>query len=702
MLTPEKMTLLKISIHTSQVPALLNFIPEHKMHVQSFKEVEETEHRHLHRERMLEDESEEMEQKLNEIEEFLIYYFQKMEINPEKVPVPAAADRVILKVSSVKDAVDNLYDLVDHEIRRMKGYINDKEKYLKEIAEFKILKDVFTWLSQYRPNNIVFDWFEQLVFRLGYIYSDDLDELIVSLEHEQIPMIFEFKELNSETAAFFMIYHKIQEEHVSDICRNAFEIKDYKKYYDENGFNLTYLTEQIEFCNQRINNAQEYIDSKDTDMIKFRGYIEILKNCRKYNQLEKQFRESFRGEIVRLEAFIPVKEQESILGELDEKFHTHIRIHSHPLLKNAKENIEVIQDLGTEEEDYEFGQNEDEIVPKKEIPSIISTPKIFKPFRILTNLYGVTNYNEIDPTPAVALTYPILFGLMFGDVGHGLILVALGLILIILKLKDKENTIYDAGFLLIWLGGGAIIGGILYGEIFGIGEVFHPLFASPLHEITLVLKGAIVVGVIHLSLGFFMKFLNYINNKKVFLAFVDPFWKLIILWGGAYVILVHSFRMDEWFSPDAPIPYPILLPILPAIPLLFGKSIGKLIGISYLQHESVGGLIGEQTVEVGETYLSMLSNVASYTRLLALAMAHMGLMLVVTELVNLVNSTIGVILVLVIGNLFVIVMESVLAGIHALRLTFYEFFSKFYAADGIPYEYTKIDSEYSVIEFIQI
>ncbi|MHA1619831.1 MAG: V-type ATPase 116kDa subunit family protein, partial [Promethearchaeota archaeon] len=179
----------------------------------------------------------------------------------------------------------------------------------------------------------------------------------------------------------------------------------------------------------------------------------------------------------------------------------------------------------------------------------------------------------------------------------------------------------------------------------------------------------------------------------------DPFWKMMILWGGAYVIFTHSFRMDEWFSPDSPIPYPVLLAVLPAIPLLLGKSIGKIIGISYLQHESVGGLIGEQTVEVGETYLNILSNVASYTRLLALAMAHMGLMLVVTELVNLFNSTIGVILVLVIGNLFVIVMESVIAGIHALRLTFYEFFGKFYAADGIPYKYTEIDSDYSEINF---
>ncbi|TFH27757.1 MAG: hypothetical protein E4G98_05870, partial [Promethearchaeota archaeon] len=635
----------------------------------------------------------------NEIEEFLIFYFQKLQLDPKKVPIPTTDNRFILNVSSVREAVDKIYDIADNEIRLLKGYINDREKYLKEKSEYELLREIYSWLSNYNPNNVCFDWFDELVFKLCHIKREDFDELEVSLEHEGIPMVLEFSEINPEITAFFMIYHRSHAESINTICHSATEIIDIKANFDENVINLSYLTEKIEFSNQRISNAQKFIETQKTEAVKFRGYVEIIKNCRKYNLLEEQFRESYRGEIVKLEAFIPTKDQETILGELDDLFHSQIRVHASPMLRNANEESQnITHDVGTEEEEYEYGEDI-ESAPVIDVPTMITTPKIFKPFRILTDLYGVTNYNEIDPTPIVALTYPILFGLMFGDVGHGLILISLGLLIIFLKRSNKQSKTYDAGFLLLWLGAGAIVGGILYGEIFGIGEIIHPLFASPLEEITLVLKGAIVIGVIHLTMGFLMKFLNYIKNKKVYLAFVDPVCKILMLWGGAYVIFVHSFRIDEWFSPNSIIPYPVLLAILPAIPLLLGKSIGKIIGISYLQQESIGGFIGEQTVEVGETYLSILSNVASYSRLLALAMAHMGLMLVITEMVKLLNSTFLIIIVLVLGNLFVIVMESVLAGIHALRLTFYEFFGKFYAADGTLFENTQIDSDYSVIEF---
>ena len=193
--------------------------------------------------------------------------------------------------------------------------------------------------------------------------------------------------------------------------------------------------------------------------------------------------------------------------------------------------------------------------------------------------------------------------------------------------------------------------------------------------------------------------LNDFQNGKTYLAFADPFWKILILIGGASVIFRYSFNIDEWFSPDSFPPYPILLTIIPALLLLISKPIGRIIGIKYLKKESVGGLLGEQAFDVAETFLSIISNVASYSRLLALAMAHMGLMLVIMEMVKLFNSIIAIIIIVILGNLFVILLESVLAAIHALRLTFYEFFSKFYLANGIPYKHTEINSNYSLIEY---
>lgn len=692
------MSLLKISIHKSELPALLNMVPQEQMHIQDFKESDEKGHHHLRREHQLSEDLDLIEQKVNEIEENLIFYFQKMQIDPDEIKPPSPEKRVSLQISSVKDGVDKLHETVGNEIRQLKGYLNDKERNTKEKNKLEILKKIVNWTEQFNANRIAFEWFEQLKFKIYFINHENFDELEVALEHEEIPLVFEYTEINEKFTAFFMIYHHSYDEVLTNICHSATEIENYPQYFDDEGASLGKIQEKIDQHSERIKNAEEFIQNQKSNSHKFRGYLEILQNFKKYNKLEEQFRENYRGDIVRLRAYIPTKRQDEILTALDDQFHSKIRIYAEPMLHNVNPTADHIKAIGTEEEEYEFSEKEAEIA-RKEAPTLVNLPKIIRPFRILTDMYGVTNYNELDPTLLVAITYPILFGLMFGDVGHGSVILLCGLLLIFIKRKKKNSNMYDAGFLLMWLGLASIGAGFLYGQIFGNDNIITPLFVSPIQEITTLLKAAILVGVVHLNIGFLMQFFNFIKNHKVFLAFMEPFWKIVLLCGGAYIIFTYSFDIVAWVSPNSAIPYPILLVILPAIPILFGKPIGKVLGISYLQKESIGELIGEQTVDVGETYLSMLSNVASYSRLLALTMAHVGLMLVVTIIVDMLHSVILTALALVIGNLFVIVMESVIAAIHALRLTFYEFFGKFYLADGIPYEYTKIDDEFSEIVF---
>lgn len=181
------------------------------------------------------------------------------------------------------------------------------------------------------------------------------------------------------------------------------------------------------------------------------------------------------------------------------------------------------------------------------------------------------------------------------------------------------------------------------------------------------------------------------------MAFADPFIKIVILSLGTYLIFTWGFDIGAWMSA----PYPILMVVIPAICLALSKPVGKVVfRVKYLQSEGLGELIGESSVEVGETFLSILSNVASYSRLLALAMAHMGLMLIITTLVDSMGNFPWLVpIILIFGNLFVIVLEGVLAAIHALRLHLYEFFGKFYMADGIRYTNVKINSDYSEVIF---
>lgn len=702
MLRPEKMSLLEIAIHKSKIPQFLIEVPKHKIHIKLFEETEKKSPHHLRRGHFLTESTEldEINQKINEIEENIIYYFQNFQLEPDKIEKPDKDLRQKVVISSMSDGINQLHETIAPEIRHLKGFIKDIEVTQEEIKKDEILREILLWLSNYDITSISLDWFDQMEFRVFYSSPSEFTDLEVVLEHEEIPLIIEFKEFNENFTFFFTIFHHSYHQKISEICRSAKEITKFEVYFNESGLNIILLDEIIKFRKERIEKDQNSIEEEKNNAQKFRAYMELLQSFKKYEILEKQCRETYRGDIVRLKAFVPASDHDEITASLIEKFKGNIRITSHMMEEHPdeKSKSEGKRIHGTESEEYDI-EDEEETKEELVVPSLIRPNKLFKPFTLLTRLYGITNYSELDPTPIVAITYPLLFGLMFGDVGQGLVLFLLGLLMAVINLKHKENSMYDAGFLLMWLGLAATFGGFWYGSIFGYEEVFHALFVNPMHEVTTILKMSIFVGVVHICIGWFLAMLNDIHNGKVFLAFAEPFLKILMLIGGAFVIFNFGFDIDLWLSPDTSPPYPILLTIIPALLLLVAKPIGRIFGVKYLKHESVGGLLGEQAVDVGETFLSILSNVASYSRVLALAMAHMGLMLVIMEIVAMFNSVIAVVVIAVFGNLIVIVLEGMLAAIHALRLTFYEFFGKFYSADGIPYEYTKISSKYSVIEF---
>ena len=126
--------------------------------------------------------------------------------------------------------------------------------------------------------------------------------------------------------------------------------------------------------------------------------------------------------------------------------------------------------------------------------------------------------------------------------------------------------------------------------------------------------------------------------------------------------------------------------------------------MSYLREESVGELLGEGSLETFETALSVLSNVASYVRLLALALAHIALMISIQAMVGLIEGEgigiqILIVICLIFGNLIVILIEGILVFINAIRLHFYEFFFKFYQGTGITFFPFFLDEDYSRIIF---
>ena len=109
---------------------------------------------------------------------------------------------------------------------------------------------------------------------------------------------------------------------------------------------------------------------------------------------------------------------------------------------------------------------------RDETPTVMKNNRFVRPFESLVRMYGTPTYSEIDPTPFLAITFPLLFGLMFGDIGHGLVLVIAGLIGGIKYREKKKGTDFlNFCWIIFYCGWGAILGGILYGEFFGMHDI---------------------------------------------------------------------------------------------------------------------------------------------------------------------------------------------------------------------------------------
>ena len=355
---------------------------------------------------------------------------------------------------------------------------------------------------------------------------------------------------------------------------------------------------------------------------------------------------------------------------------------------------------------------------REETPRVMHNFFLFRPYETLTRLYGTPSYSEIDPTPFLFFTFPILFGLMFGDIGHGICLVISGLIGAYVFRRKKGTDLYNFCWIIFWCGWGAILIGFLYGEFFGMQEIailgieltpvsinipFTEISISlhnPLENIITLLYVVVLVGVIHINLGWFVQFLNYWKQKHKYLGFTDSLCKIALLTGGTILIFIFGFNFNGWFS----YPYPILLVIIPGLLLILFKPLGRVFNISYLKEETFGELLGEGSLETFETALSILSNVASYARLLALALAHIALMISIQAMIGLIQGEgIGIQILIVIGlifgNLVVILIEGVMVFINTLRLHMYEFFFKFYQGTGLMFFPFFLDEKHSKIIF---
>ncbi|OFV67279.1 MAG: V-type ATP synthase, subunit I [Candidatus Syntrophoarchaeum caldarius] len=352
-------------------------------------------------------------------------------------------------------------------------------------------------------------------------------------------------------------------------------------------------------------------------------------------------------------------------------------------------------------------------------PTQLQNPRFAKPYEMMVEMFGVPNYREFDPTLLMAVIFPIFFAFMFPDVGHGFVVLLLGL-LVGVFMKGIGPSMRDLGLIMIPCGIASMITGALFGEIFGwgeaaeafIGEQVHPLMEPLWFDPILEAHSPIIFGItsgvvaffvitlifggLHLTFGVILDIINRIKTKR------SPLYPVLCLWfysGFFYWLMYLVVNGNLYMKADLYIWMAIPLAIVSVEGVLEARHESKKSGVSGGAMDAVSWLLGG-IIEALDVFSKFLSNTISYGRILAMALAHVCLM-VLTILIAYMLVDISVIgpilfiLIIIAGNIVVIGLEVLLVSIQTIRLHFYEFFTKFYDATGIAYQPLKVERVYT-------
>ncbi len=322
---------------------------------------------------------------------------------------------------------------------------------------------------------------------------------------------------------------------------------------------------------------------------------------------------------------------------------------------------------------------------KSHTPISLKKRSFLNGFQKLVTTYGMPRYDELDPTLLMTLTFPVLFGAMFGDVGQGLLLALAGVLLMGRRIK-KLIGFANLGSVILLCGICAMVFGFLYGSVFGIEDWIEPVWQRPMDNIMNLLIITFIGGAFLLTLANIVSLINDLKNHHwahfIFsskgLAGLSLYLSLL---GIVLALIVPAFPVGTGLL--------MALILLSGVMILMSGFFERLIARKKPYFE--GGIsvyLIQSFFELFETLINILSNSLSYVRVGAFAVAHAGLSSVIFIMAEMASPGKGFIywLILVLGNLFIIGFEGMIVSIQTLRLEYYEFFSKFFTGGGRKYQ----------------
>lgn len=295
------------------------------------------------------------------------------------------------------------------------------------------------------------------------------------------------------------------------------------------------------------------------------------------------------------------------------------------------------------------------------VPSAIRHHRWLQPFARLVLNYGVPRYGEIDPTVLFAVSFVLMFGMMFGDIGHGATIAIAG---VLLRRKLGQYTA-----LAIAVGVSSAAFGLFYGSVFGFEHLFPALWMPPLSDPMRMLGVALGWGIAFILLATLLTIRNRIADGRMREALLDSH-------GAAGLLLYLGLLSGGYsFAASGHLNTPSTLAVCTALAAMFAHAWQRNRGIAAGERLLIALMEGIESV------MAYVSNTLSFLRLAAFSLNHVALAVAIFTVGGMMHTA-GYWLTVVLGNAFIVVLEGAIVAIQALRLEYYEGFSRFFGGDG--------------------